>query len=210
MAAAPAMFGANPRIGVIGLGAGTLACYARPGQKWTFYEIDPAMHAIAMDSKRFTFMSRCLPQAPTIIGDARLTLEQGPAQAADVLVVDAFSSDSIPMHLLTQEAFAAYSRHLAPGGLLMVHISNRYLDLEPVIAAAAQTGGWKTALRPYRPSAEALRNNERGSNWVALARDQATLDQVVRHGREEWRPLKHRPGFKAWTDDYASLLPLIR
>ena len=140
LAAAPRLYGNAARIGVVGLGAGTLACYAQPGQHWTFYEIDPVIVGIARDPAQFTFLSRCQPGAPIIVGDARLTLERAPAAAADILVVDAFSSDSVPMHLLTREAFATYRRHLAPGGLLLVHISNRYLDMEPVIAAAARDG----------------------------------------------------------------------
>src|SRR4249919_2648524 len=112
MMAAPALFGDSARIGIVGLGAGSLACYALPKQTWTFYEIDPAVAAIATDPARFTFLSRCQPKARIVIGDARLTLEKDPPASADVLVVDAFSSDSVPMHLLTREAFDDYARHV--------------------------------------------------------------------------------------------------
>jgi hypothetical protein len=210
MTAAPALYGEHARIGVVGLGSGTLSCYARPGQSWTFYEIDPAIERIATDPSRFTFLSRCLPGRRIAIGDARLTLERAPVAGTDLLVVDAFSSDSIPMHLLTREAFAAYGRNLPPNGLLMVHITNRYLNLEPVIAAAAASGGWRAALRDYRPSASAIRDNEAHSIWIALSRDPATITKVTAQGDQKWRRLQSRAGFTGWTDDYASLLPLIR
>ena len=115
-----------------------MACYARPGQSWTFYEIDPAIVRIATDPSKFRFLD--LADPAIVIGDARLTLDRAPPASADLLVVDAFSSDSIPMHLMTREAFGVYRRHLRPGGLLLVHISNRYLDLKPVVAAAATEG----------------------------------------------------------------------
>ena len=145
MAAVPQIFSAA-RVGVVGLGAGTLSCYGVPGQAWRFYEIDPKVVAIARDARQFRFLARCQPGAPIVVGDARLTLEREPTASADVLVVDAFSSDSVPMHLLTLEAFAVYRRHLSADGLLMVHISNRYLDLRPVVAAAA-AHGWQARVR---------------------------------------------------------------
>ena len=107
---------------------------------------------IAKDPAQFRFLQRCQPNAPMVVGDARLTLGREPANSADVLVIDAFSSDSVPMHLLTREAFAGYRRHLRPDGLLMVHISNRYLDLTPVIGAATEWG-WTARTRLYLPTA---------------------------------------------------------
>ena len=148
MTAIPAIYGPGARIDIVGLGAGTLACYAKPDQHWTFYEIDPAIVTIASDPKRFTFLSKCLPDVKVVIGDARLTLAATAPNSADVLAIDAFSSDAVPMHLLTAEAFATYRRHIAPNGLLMVHISNRFLDLEPVLAALAAQG-WASAARDY-------------------------------------------------------------
>jgi hypothetical protein len=209
MAAAPRLFGERARIGVVGLGSGTLACYARPGQQWTFYEIDPLVARIASDPTQFTFLSRCLPGVPVIIGDARLTLEHGPAAAADLLVVDAFSSDSVPMHLLTTEAFAVYRRHLRPQGLLLLHISNRYLDLKPVVAAAAAAGGWQARIRTYRPDASERARNYGGSIWVALSPAPQTVDRLAALSGAQWQSLRPEPGFAAWTDDHASLLPLI-
>jgi spermidine synthase len=210
MAAAPQLYGNAARVGVVGLGTGTLACYSQPGQRWRFYEIDPVIVGIARDPAQFTFLSRCQPKAPIIVGDARLTLEREPLSSADVLVVDAFSSDSVPMHLLTREAFATYRRHLAPGGLLLVHISNRYLDLEPVIAAAARDG-WSARLRLYMPDAKRFALHESGSIWVALSSSADVIDRLAASDpRAEWRPLKPRPGFTAWTDEHSSILPIIK
>jgi len=210
MAAVPQSYGNAARVGVVGLGTGTLACYSKPGQRWKFYEIDPVIVGIARDPAQFTFLSRCQPQAPIVVGDARLTLEQEPNSSAEVLVVDAFSSDSVPMHLLTREAFATYRRHLAPGGLLLVHISNRYLNLEPVIAAAARDG-WSARLRRYMPDAKGLAAHETGSVWIALSSSPAMIDRLAASDpAAPWRPLKHRPGFTAWTDEHSSILPIIK
>ena len=206
MRMAPALYGPRARIGVVGLGTGTLACYARGGQDWRFYEIDPAVVRIVRDPGRFTFLSNCLPQAPIRLGDARLSLRREPSASLDLLALDAFSSDAVPVHLLTREAFAGYARVLAPNGLLMVHISNRFLELEPVVAAAARAGGWHAAVLDYRPSA--LDGRASASSWVALSRDPAVLARVTADGG--WRPVAGRPGFSGWTDDYASILPLIQ
>ncbi|HEX6661616.1 MAG TPA: fused MFS/spermidine synthase [Sphingomicrobium sp.] len=209
MQEAPVLLGPQARVAIVGLGAGTLACYAQPGQSWTFYEIDPAVVRIARDPARFTFVTRCTPDAQIKVGDARLLIEREPAGSKDVLAVDAFSSDSVPMHLLTAEAFADYRRLLSPRGLLLVHISNRYLDLKPVVAAAAAAGGWNASIRKYRPDAEAIRRNETGSDWIALSPSRETLDGLVQRSGQKWDPLPPRAGFAPWTDDHASVLPLI-
>ncbi|KQN09745.1 hypothetical protein ASE85_02035 [Sphingobium sp. Leaf26] len=208
---APALFGPRARIDVVGLGAGTLACYIRPGQSWRFYEIDPAMVAIARNPADFTFLSRCQPRADIIIGDARMTLAQQPAGGADLLVIDAFSSDSIPMHLLTREAMDIYGRRLARDGVLLIHISNRYLDLRPVVAGGAAAEGWHARLRHYVPHKRDAGRHYAASIWVALSRDPAQLEHLVAlSGREQWQLLKPRPGFPAWTDDHASILPVLK
>jgi hypothetical protein len=210
MTAAPRLFGDQARIDVVGLGAGTLACYARPGQRWSFYEIDPAIARIARDPKSFRFLDRCLPDAHVVIGDARLTLAGAPAASADLLVVDAFSSDSIPMHLLTGEAFDVYRRHLKPGGLLMVHITNRFLDIEPVIAAAAAEGGWTARRLSFTPTAAERSANAAPSIWIALSQSPVTIARLAAEDPADWQAVRARPGFRAWSDDHASLLPLIR
>jgi len=209
MQAAPRLFGAGARISVVGLGAGTLACYAQRGQSWTFYEIDPAVVRIARDPRRFTFLSRCNPGARVEVGDARLLIEREKPDSVDLLVVDAFSSDAIPMHLLTLEAFADYRRLLSPSGLLLIHISNRYIDLKPVAAAAASAGGWQAAMRAYRPGAAGVAINERGSDWIAMSRSPATLDRLVGDRGARWAAIPADPRFRPWTDDHASVLPLI-
>jgi hypothetical protein len=210
LSAAPPLFGRQARIDIIGLGAGTLACYARPGQHWTFYEIDPAVVEIARDPQRFSFLSRCTPGVPVLVGDARLTLEGAMPGSTDILVVDAFSSDSIPMHLLTLEAFKSYRRKLSADGLLMVHISNRHLDLTPVVAAAARDG-WTARLRFYRPTADDIdRNQHTSSLWVAMSPSPATIAALESANPGMWRPIEVHEGFKPWTDDYASVLPVLR
>jgi len=209
MRSATNLFGPNARIGIVGLGAGSLSCYARPGQDWTFYEIDPAVVRIARDPQKFTFLTRCVPGARIEVGDARLLIEHAPSASKDILVLDAFSSDSVPMHLLTKEAFADYRRVVSANGLLLVHISNRYLDLRPVIASGGETGGWTGSLRRYRPDPEGFALNETGSDWIALSQNPSTVERLVMGTGEQWTPLRHRRGFAPWTDDHASVLPLI-
>ena len=203
--------GDHARIDVVGLGAGTLACYSRPGQSWRFYEIDPAVVRIARNPKQFTFLSRCQPNARIAIGDARLTLERSPPASADILVVDAFSSDSVPMHLLTREAFRAYRRHLAPGGLLLVHISNRFLDLSPVVAAEVERrldGAGCAPSSPMTSRIAQLADRLDVDRAVAVGQTIERLENASGAGR--WTPLAPRPGFAPWTDDHASILPMIK
>ncbi|WP_204306841.1 fused MFS/spermidine synthase, partial [Klebsiella aerogenes] len=127
------LYGPAARVGVVGLGTGTLACYARPGQSWRFFEIDPAIVHLARDSGKFTFLKQCAPQTRISIGDARVRLTETQSASLDLLALDAFSSDTVPMHLLTRQAFVTYGRVLAPNGLLLVHISNRFMALAPVV-----------------------------------------------------------------------------
>ena len=199
LASAEQLYGRKARVGVVGLGVGTLACYKKPGQTWTFFEIDPAVLDYSTRGD-FTFMQKCAPESPTIIGDARLQLEKLPADNFDILVVDAFSSDAIPLHLMTAEAQEGYFRTLAPDGLLLVHISNRFIDLEPVLAALAKEGKLAAALRADRVTEPGVTS----SNWVALSRDPAQLAALTKDGK--WRPLA-KPAKEVWRDDYASILP---
>ncbi len=208
LASVDRLFGPAARVGVVGLGAGTLACYRRPEQRWTIYEIDPLVAEIATDAQRFTFLSRCLPDAAIRLGDARVTLERAPRASADVLVIDAFSSDAIPLHLLTAEAFGIYRRHLGKNGLLLIHISNKYLDLEPVLATAAANGRWHAAARFYRPDAREAALNYSTSRWIAMSPAKATLGALLATSPERWEPL--RRGGARWTDEHASMLTAIR
>ncbi len=199
LASAERLYGPGARIGAVGLGVGTLACYKRPGQSWTFFEIDPAVLEFSR-SGQFTYLERCAPEAPVVIGDARLQLESLPAESFDILVVDAFSSDAIPLHLLTREAQQGYFRTLGPDGLLLIHISNRFIDLEPVLAALAREDGLVAMLREDRTRGRAMSP----SNWVALSRSPAQLRALTQDG--QWRALSP-PAADVWRDDYASILP---
>ncbi len=208
---ASALYGPAARVGVVGLGSGTLSCYARPGQQWRIFEIDPAMVEVART--RFTFLNQCAPQAQIVLGDARITIGQQPPNSLDLLAIDAFSSDAVPMHLLTREALAVYGRTLQANGIILFHISNRYLDLQPVIADLAQSGGWNSAMLQYSPTDEEQAANATVSVWIALSRNSQSLDRLVEASGEDslnWEILEPRPGFAGWTDDYASILPLIR
>lgn len=214
---AEALAGPNAAVGIVGLGAGTLACYRRPGQQWTFFEIDPVMVDIARDPAKFTFLSDCAPDAPIVIGDARLKIAEQAAGRFDILVIDAFSSDAIPLHLLTREAIGIYARALKPDGILLIHISNRFFALEPVLAEEARARAWAAAIRLDPGPPDSGIDDLTGSNWVALAATPDRLQQLtgaLRPRREApldgaWVPLKSRAGFQRWTDDYASTLPVL-
>ena len=209
----PAVFGPYARIGAVGLGTGTLACYTRPGQTWRFYEIDPMMIEVARSGGKFSYLARCNPKVPIVLGDARLSLAKEPAGSLDFLALDAFSSDAIPMHMLTREAFAIFGRVLSPKGMLLVHISNRFLDLEPVVSVAAREGGWYAARYDDRvPINSDAYDYISSSNWILMTRDAEVLRQVTTDPPPDgkWRPLRADPGFAGWSDDYGSILPLLK
>ena len=208
---ASTLYGPNAHVGVIGLGSGTLACYARPGQRWSFFEIDREMVEVAR--RHFTFLSRCAPQARIVLGDARLTIARQPPGQIHLLAVDAFSSDAVPMHLLTREALQVYGNALHRDGIVLFHVSNRYLNLEPVIADLAQSGGWASAMLEYQPNEDEELLNATISVWIALSRNPRAIDRLVELSGEEgmnWLVLEPTPGFTGWSDDHASILPLIR
>jgi hypothetical protein len=194
--------------GVIGLGSGVLACYEHPGQDWTFYEIDPAVLAIARDTRYFHFLQDCGGPVRVVVGDGRLELKAAGDACYDLLVIDAFSSDSIPMHMVTREAFDLYANRLAPGGLLAMHISNRFLNLRPAIAATAAQAGFNGYGELFRPGAEAEAALVGGSEWVVLARDPANLAPFAADPR--WQKLVPDPAFRPWTDAYSNILVAIR
>ncbi|MEW9854721.1 fused MFS/spermidine synthase [Novosphingobium sp. M1R2S20] len=203
--AAPRLFGAEARIGVVGLGTGTLSCRRKPGQVWTFFEIDPAMVRFSQDGT-FTYLETCAPNAQIVLGDARLELEKVRPGSFDVLAVDAFSSDAIPLHLLTDEAVGVYERALAPDGLLLLHISNRYIELEPILAAIAAERGMYALIRRDVPAGDLTV----ASSWVVLTHSAENLNELkANSGNLEWAPLKPAEG-AAWTDDHASVMPYIR
>lgn len=203
---AATVFGPGADIGVVGLGTGTLACYREPDQTYRFYEIDPAVLAFSTRGK-FTYLADCAPDSPTIIGDARVELEEGAAALYDVLVVDAFSSDAIPLHLLTREALEAYRRTIKPGGAVVIHISNRFIDLEPVLSALARDAGMAAALRHDVPPSD---TGLTPSVWVVMSSDPKTLPAITAaSGAEKWRALG-APAASVWSDQYASTLAHFR
>jgi hypothetical protein len=209
----PAIVGPSARVGAVGLGTGTLSCYSRPGQAWRFYEIDQTIVRIARDSGKFSYLARCNPGVKIVLGDARLSLAEAPPNSLDFLALDAFSSDAVPMHLLTREAFAIYGRVLDGRGMLLVHISNRFLDLEPVVAAAAREGGWVAARYDDLVSPKfGFDRYISSSNWILMTRDPAVLQAVTVNPPPEgkWRPLIADQGFAGWSDDYGSILPLVK
>jgi hypothetical protein len=197
------------RVAVIGLGAGSLACYSQPGQAWTFYEIDPSVERIAREPAYFTFLRDCAPGAGVVLGDARLALLHAADQSYDLMVLDAYSSDSTPVHLITREALALYHAKLAPGGVLAFHISNQYLDLKPVLGDLARDAGLTALFQDdlVLDPDEAARGKS-ASQWVIMARDRADFGALAGDGR--WRPLEGRPGTAVWTDDFSSILSVLR
>ncbi|MCB2088810.1 MAG: fused MFS/spermidine synthase, partial [Sphingomonadaceae bacterium] len=208
LANAGKIYGKGARVGVVGLGAGTLACYREPDQTYDFFEIDPAILAYS-ESGTFTFMKACAPDAVTHIGDARLKLDEMPKGTFDVLVIDAFSSDAIPLHLITQEAIDTYQKALKPDGLLLFHISNRYIDLNPVLSAAAQERGWEMRIRDDIAE-EGDDPTKAPSDWVVTSPDAKRIEQLLELSKDRvWVRLAVTED-PAWTDDYASILPFIR
>lgn len=200
------------RIGCIGLGAGAIAAYARDGDLYRFYEINPAVVALARDSGYFDYLRRSPARTEVVTGDGRLLLERdgaarGPMQF-DVLAVDAFSGDAIPVHLLTAEAFELYIRHLAvPHGVLAVHITNSYLDLAPVVKAGAERLGMDVRFVRHQPTGEDPRTL--ASEW-ALAGRRGTLDWLTPgEGNRSARDVKS-DSRHAWSDDYSNLLGVLR
>jgi SAM-dependent methyltransferase len=202
-----ARMGESPAdVAVIGLGAGSLACYATPTQDWTYYEIDPAVERIARDTNCFTFLK--LSRAKNldiILGDARLRLKEAPDHRYNLLVVDAFSSDSIPVHLATSGAFQLYLQKLADNGLLAFHISNRRLDLEPVMGNLAQNAGLATL---YCLDLLGGPAGKEASEWVVMAHRPQELQALLSDHR--WKPLPPRPGARVWTDDFSNIISVLK
>ena len=201
--------GAPPRrVAAVGLGTGTVACHGRAGERWTFYEIDPLMERIARDPRLFTYLRDCPPTSDVVIGDARLSLAAAPRASYDLIVLDAFSSDAIPTHLLTREALRAYVGALAPGGVLAVHVSNRYLELEPVVAELAHDAGLVAMVGHDESGAVRREVAVTTSTWIALARREPDLGPLLR--RPGWARLERRKGMRLWTDDYTDVLGVVR
>ena len=196
--------GSLNHVAVVGLGTGTLACHSKGNEHWTFFEIDPEVIRIARDPRRFEFLSRCAPESPVIAGDARLTLEAS-TDRYDLIVLDAFSSDTIPVHLLTHEAVAGYLSKLSPHGVLLLHISNRHLDLTPVVAKVAKSLGLAAFVREDRSAGDLLTTLKADARLVVLARDAADAGSVAGN----WAPLRPDQSSALWTDDYSNILGIM-
>ncbi len=199
----------KPKWAVVGLGAGSLACYLQPGESLTYYEINPAVKAIALDPRYFTFLRQCAPAAQIVLGDARLKLRDAADGSYDLIVLDAFSGDMIPMHLLTREALALYERKLAPGGILAFHISNLYLRLDPTLGALAQDARLVSLMETDNPIPQAQKDAGKfPSQWLVMARERADLAALAMDPR--WMPVGVQPGTPVFTDDYSNLLHVIK
>lgn len=192
------------RLGVIGLGTGTLAAWGKPGDMFRFYELDPDVLAVAR--KEFSYLADSRARIETAIGDARLNLEREPAQRFDVLVIDAFSSDSIPVHLITREALAVYMKHMQPDGIIAFHVTNRYLDLPPVVQKIADAAGIGAVLVTHDPDEHDDRYSR--TDWMLVTRDASFLksDPVQRAATPVEVPAK----ISLWTDNFNNLLRILK
>jgi SAM-dependent methyltransferase len=203
----PALQRPGARVAIVGLGTGTLACYAQPGQSWTFYEIDDAVVRIAEDRRYFSYLADARMRGANVEvveGDARLRIGEAPDGGYRLIVLDAFSSDAVPVHLLSREAIALYRRKLAPGGVLAFNLSNRYLDLDPLMDRQARDAGLVCRIRyDVNVSPEAKRGGKHPSIWAVMAASEADLPGLADDPR--WGLPRRRPGSSAWTDDYSDL-----
>lgn len=200
----------NQRIGLLGLGVGTIAAYGKPGDYLRIYEINP--HVTEIAAKPFSYVALCKAKVDIVMGDGRLSMEQEPPQNFDFLIMDAFSSDAVPVHLLTKEAFEIYLRHLKPDGAILVNISNRYLDLRPVVENAAKVFG----LRAHTVNSDDGGADEDeggwwlyGATWMILSKNQDFMDRdALRHAAA---PPSAKPNtIPLWTDDYASMFRILQ
>lgn len=193
-------------VGIIGLGAGAMACLGAPGEQWTFFEIDPAIIATARDPRYFHYLGTC--PSDVVLGDGRLEVGKAPPETYRVLVVDAFGSDAIPVHLLTREAMDLYFDRLKPGGVLLVHFSNRNIDLLPVLATLAADRGLAARWQFYRPEGQEGAPGLSPSEWAIFARQEKDLGSLSTDPR--WQNVPPAPDRRVWTDDYADILSVIR
>ena len=202
------VFAAYPRfdrVDAIGLGVGTLAAYGRPGERLTFYELDPAIARVAGDPRYFTYLRDSQADVEIVLGDGRRTIAQVPDGTSDLVIVDAFSSDSVPVHLITREALELYVSKLRPGGLIAFHVTNRHLELAPVVARAARALGLAAVERNDR--AEGAHGDRTPSRWLVIARSAERLEPLL--GRSGWEIPKVSAG-RVWTDDYSNVLSVVK
>ena len=189
------------RVGVIGLGVGTLAAYGKQGDTYRFYDINPAVVDLART--RFGYLSDSKATLEMVLGDARLNLEREPVQNFDILAVDAFSSDSIPVHLITKEALGAYLRHMKPDGIVAFHVSNRFLDLAPVVLRLAEEHGAVAKMVYEKDSDDSTQ-----SDWVLVTRNAKVLEAPLI--KEALLSIEKKPSWRVWTDDYSNLVQILK
>ena len=197
--------GAGLRAAVIGLGAGTLTCQQREGETWKFFEIDQSMIDTASDPKYFTFIRDCYPDVKPVLGDARLTFAKEPDGLYDLIIVDAYSSDAIPIHLATREAMEIYKQKLAPEGVVLMHVSNRHLELSSVVVGIADANG----LKSWVFSEDANRDGEYifSTTVVLSARDEADIGRLA--SDDNWTLTEPKRDRRVWTDDYSNVLGAV-
>jgi hypothetical protein len=194
---------ARGHIAAVGLGVGTLAIYRTPGQQWTFYEIDPEVERIARTDKYFTFMRECGDSCRVVLGDARLSLARAPEQAYGMMILDAFSSDAIPIHLMTREALGLYLTRLAPGGVLAFHISNRHLNLAPVLGRLGASHGLAVRLQRHSDDTPGLFP----SWWMVMSKDEKDLGPLA--GDTRWVAPPVPASTPLWTDDFSNIVSVL-
>jgi hypothetical protein len=196
-------------VAVVGLGAGALACYGGPGQPWVFYELDAAVARIARDPRYFTFLRDCPARSSVVLGDARLSLAAAPDRSYGAIILDAYNSDAVPVHLLTREALRLYLRKLVPGGLALFHLSNRHLDLQPVVGNLAAAEGLACLVRrDGGQDAGAPDEHRPPSRWALVAREARDLAPLA--ADPSWAPARPDPRAGLWTDDFASVFRVFR
>ena len=197
--------GAPLHVAVIGVGSGTLTCAAEPGESWKFFEIDQTMVDTASDPKYFSYIKSCMPDFKPVIGDARLTFAREPDGLYDLIIVDAYSSDAIPIHLATQEAMAIYKAKLAPQGAVIMHVSNRHLELESVVVGIAAAND----LKSWVYDEDSGRDDEYifSTDVVVSARDEADVGSIA--DSEKWDDREPTSGQRVWTDDYSNILGAV-
>jgi SAM-dependent methyltransferase len=193
------------KVGVIGLGTGTLAAYGRKGDDFRFYDINAQVVEVAR--RQFTYLADTEARVEVVLGDARLNLEREPAQGFDVLAVDAFSSDAIPVHLITREALAVYLRHMKPGGVIAFHVSNRFLSLPPVVGRLAREQGVHAVL--VSDNGKEGDDDHTTTDWVLVARDAKALAAKEIQETSPEAP-EDKPGWRTWTDDYSNLVQILK
>jgi hypothetical protein len=198
------------RVAVVGLGAGSLACYVEPGESWRFFEIDPSVIEIARDPRRFTYIHSCAPELPIVLGDARLTLAHEPDRHYDLMIIDAYSSDSIPIHLATREAMAIYKAKVAADGVVVMHLSNRHLELGSVVAGIAAANGMQTWLTDDgKEDDKDDRDDEYifSSTVTISARERAHIGKLAED--KDWQLTEPDKAQRLWTDDYSNIVGAI-